>query len=229
MLPRRAKIVLCACVAACAGVWWNVMYLQHGTRADILARTQRLGETAFRRPPPPLTTTASPTESSETSKMTAPVPSTSATETDIDVDVVRAVQRELAHRGYEPGPADGLVHAVTRAAVMAYEHDHGLPLTGQPSEHLLKTILFGVPAGAAKGSGREPLPAAQEVIRSVQDSLASLGYPVTIDGRMGEETARNIRAFESQHGLTPSGRVSGALLLKLREVTVHRQRRASVR
>ena len=203
------------------------MYLQHGTRADILARTQRLGETAFRRPPQPLTTTASPTGRSETTGTTALGPSTSATDNDIDVDVVRAVQRELAHRGYESGPADGLVHAITRAAVMAYEHDHGLPLTGQPSEHLLKTILFGVPADAAKGDGREPQPAAQEVIRSVQDSLASLGYPIKIDGRMGEETARSIRAFEAQHGLTPSGRVSGALLLKLHEVTVRKQRRAS--
>lgn len=223
MLPRRAKIVLCVCVAACAGVWWNVMYLQHGTRADILARTQRLGETAVRRPPPSLT--ANPTEAAEPADPTGAAPNG----TEIDVDVVRTVQRELAHRGYEPGPADGLVHAVTRAAVMAYEHDHGLPLTGLPSEHLLKMILFGVPADAARDGGREPLPQAREVIRNVQDSLVSLGYPVKVDGRMGKETAHYIRAFESQHGLTPSGRVSGALLLKLHEATVQQQRRASAR
>ena len=38
---------------------------------------------------------------------------------------------------------------------MAYEHDHGLALTGEASEALLKRILFGAaaglePAGTAK-------------------------------------------------------------------------------
>lgn len=223
MLPRRAKIVLCACVAACAGVWWNLMYLQQGTRADILARTQRLGETAARRPVLPLSIgseNAAPAGRSETENK-------EPAETEIDVDVVRAVQRELAHRGYQPGPADGLVHPVTRAAVMAYEHDHGLRLTGDPSENLLKTILFGVPAGADKAAG-DPSPQAQSVIRSVQQSLAALGYPVSaIDGRLGEETSRAIRAFEAKNSLPPSGRISGALLLKLREATARQQRRAS--
>lgn len=228
MLPRRAKIVLCACVAACAGVWWNVMYLQHGTRADILARTQRLGETAVRPPPPSLT--VSRLEAAEPARRTPPAASSTASDaTEIDVDIVRAVQRELAYRGYEPGPADGLVHAVTRAAVMAYEHDHGLPLTGRPSEHLLKMMLFGVPVDAAKEDRREPPPQAQEVIRKVQQALASLGYPLKVDGRIGKETARVIRAFESRHGLTPSGRISGALLLKLHEAAVRQQRRASTR
>src|SRR5690606_26058679 len=112
MLPRRAKIVLCACVAACAGVWWNAMHLQHGTRADILARTQRLGET-FRRPPAP-----GPIEAAQP-RLAPEIPDAPAiiSDADLDVDVVRAVQRELAHRGYEPGAADGLVHPVTRAAV----------------------------------------------------------------------------------------------------------------
>lgn len=228
MLPRRAKIVLCACVAACAGVWWNVMYHQHGTRADILARTQRLGETTVRRPPP--APTAGSTEAAQSTRRTPPAQSPIETDaTGIDVDVVRAVQSELAHRGYEPGPADGLVHAVTRAAVMAYEHDHGLPLTGSPSEHLLKMMLFGVPAEAAKDRGREPAPQVRDVIRKVQDSLAALGYPIKVDGRIGRETARVIREFESQHGLKPSGRVSGSLLMKLHEATVHQQRRASAR
>lgn len=224
MLPRRAKIVLCACFAACAGVWWNVMYLQHGTRPDLFARVQRLGETAFRRPPPVLESSIEQTGSTSGSLKEQPSPARA----DFDVDVVRAIQRELAQLGYEPGPADGLVHPVTRAAVMAYEHDHGLPLTGQPTEALLKAILFGVPSTPAAGSPREPHPEAREIIRSVQGSLKSLGYPIrSVDGRMGPETVRAIREFESRNGLTPSGRVSGALMLKLREATVRKQRRAS--
>jgi len=225
MLARRAKIVLCACVAACAGVWWNVMYLQQGTRADILARTQRLGETARRSPPPALIEPGKAHPTVEIPSVASVIP-----EPEIDADVVRAVQRELALRGYEPGPADGLIHPVTRAAVMAYEHDHGLPLTARPSEEILKSILFGVPADASGKVVGEPQPQAQEIIRSVQESLAGLGYPISkVDGRMSEETVRAIRAFEAKNDLTPSGRVSGALLLKLRDVAVARQRRASAR
>lgn len=200
------------------------MYLQHGTRPDLLARVQRLGEIAFRRPPPVLESPVEQTGSTSTSRSQQPAPAAA----DFDVDVVRAVQRELAHRGYEPGPADGLVHPVTRAAVMAYEHDHGLPLTGQPTEALLKAILFGLPAAPGAGSPQEPHPEAREIIRSVQDSLKSLGYPIkSADGRMGPETVRAIREFESRNGLTPSGRVSGALMLKLREALVRKQRQAS--
>jgi len=223
MLARRAKIVLCACVAACAGVWWNVMYLQQGTRADLLARVQRLGETAFRRPPPVIEPV--PQSPAPASRVEAPPPADNG----LDVDVVRAVQRELSHRGYEPGPADGLVHPVTRAAVMAYEHDHGMPLTGQPTEDLLKAILFGVPPDPGGGAAREPMPQAREIIRSVQEALKSLGYSIaSVNGRLGQDTVRAIRDFEARQGLTPSGRVSGALLIKLREATVQKQRRAAI-
>lgn len=206
------------------------MHLQQGTRSDILARTQRLGETGLRRPPLPAVTTTTDRRAASVDPARDLTPATkSAADQAIDSDVVRAVQRELIDRGYEAGPVDGVAHAVTRAAVMAYEHDHGLPLTGQPSEDLLKKILFGVPPDAVDRRAHEPLPQAQEMIRSVQELLASLGYSIKVDGRMGEETARTIRDFESKHGLTPTGRVSGALLLKLREATVRRQRSASAR
>ncbi|MCL4765779.1 MAG: peptidoglycan-binding protein [Hyphomicrobiaceae bacterium] len=221
MLPRRAKIVLCACAAASAGVWWNVMHLQQGTRADALARTQRLGEAASGpAPTPPAAERAGPAGAAHDGPHGAP-------RSEPDPDVVRAVQRELSQRGYESGPADGLIHPVTRAAVMAYEHDHGLRLSGEPSESLLKAIVFGLPAASGSNAARDPLPAAVSIIRSVQQSLAGVGYPVgTIDGRLGEETVRAIRRFEAQHRIQPSGRISGTLLVKLTEAAVRQQRRA---
>lgn len=206
MLPRRAKIAFCACVAACACVWWNVMYLQQGTRADILARTQRLGESTARLAPraEPWTTSGRETTAATSADPAAPDPA-----------VVREIQRQLADRGYRPGPADGSVHPVTRAAVMAYEHDHGMALTGEPTEELLKAILFGLPGTGITTAGDHP-PQVQEIVRSVQKSLAALGYRITkIDGRLGEETAQAIRAFETQHRMTPSGRISGGLLQEL--------------
>jgi hypothetical protein len=59
-----------------------------------------------------------------------------------EVDVIRAVQQELGRRGYKPGIPNGMANVATRRAIMAYQHDHGLPLTGEPSDALLKAIVF---------------------------------------------------------------------------------------
>ena len=67
---------------------------------------------------------------------------------------------------------------MTRAAIMAFEHDHGLPLTARPSQELLKAIILGDGRQARRqADAREPRAhEAQDVIRSVQRSLAKLGY-----------------------------------------------------
>lgn len=221
MILRRGRIVLLGCAAACAAVWWNVMYLQHGTRSDLLARTQRLGEAPSRQ-------LARAEQGDGRIGTPKPLPGPPATrETEIDADVVRAVQRELAQRGYLPGVADGLPHPATRGAVMAYEHDHGLPLTAEPSEAILKAILFGVPSSAAMRQQKppEPQPEARRIIQSVQQSLQVLGYPVASDGRLGEETVRAIRKFETDQGLPASGRISGPLLVRLSEAATRGARR----
>ena len=83
-----------------------------------------------------------------------------------DGDVIRAVQRELGMRGYKPGIPSGVVTAATRSAIMAFQHDHGLPLTGEPSEALLKAIVFehsgvvrapGNSAGTEQGKREAPI------------------------------------------------------------------------
>ena len=57
---------------------------------------------------------------------------------DENSETIRAIQRELRQRGYGAWSSDGVMRPVTRAAIMAYEHDQGLPLTGEASEALLK-------------------------------------------------------------------------------------------
>jgi hypothetical protein len=74
------------------------------------------------------------------------------------VDVIRAVQRELSQRGYKPGVPSGVATAATRRAIMAFQHDHGLPPTGEPSEALLKAIVFensDTPRAPGKSAGPE--------------------------------------------------------------------------
>jgi peptidoglycan hydrolase-like protein with peptidoglycan-binding domain len=132
-------------------------------------------------------------------------------------EVTRAVQRELQIRGYETGGRDGVAGVMTRGAIMAFEYDHGLPLTARPSQELLKTIILGESGKRPGGkSGKAETAEAQDVIRSVQRSLAKLGYKAgSANGKLTPETTRAVRAFEVDQGLPETGRVSGPLISRL--------------
>lgn len=162
-----------------------------------------------RAPPAPVT-------KAEQKPDTPAVPAGPATSTQ---DVTRAIQRELKERGYEAGVADGQPGLMTRAAIMAYEHDHGMTLTGEPAPQLLKQILLNsqpVAAAPRSAANQEQSMHATQVIRTVQQSLVTLGYlPGKVDGRMGDDTVRAIREFELDQGLHETGRVSGQLVARL--------------
>ena len=138
-------------------------------------------------------------------------------------NLIRAVQKDLLDRGYEPGTPDGLPGLVTRAAIMAYEHDQGLPVTGEATADLLSHLQRGPAANVAAHVGTRrsaKAPQAEQLTRSVQQSLSMLGYFAgTIDGRSGEETTRAIREYEMDAGLVPTGRISAPLLVKLARST----------
>jgi peptidoglycan hydrolase-like protein with peptidoglycan-binding domain len=96
---------------------------------------------------------------------------------------------------------------MTRGAILAFEYDHGLPLTARPSQGLLKSILLG---DGRMTSGKRIVGTesaqAQDVIRSVQRSLARLGYrPGPANGKLTADTARAIRAFEIDQTLPGRG------------------------
>jgi len=50
------------------------------------------------------------------------------------------VQRSLADRGYYHGPLDGEIGAGSRAAIRAYQSDHGLEVTGRIDNTLLRSL-----------------------------------------------------------------------------------------
>jgi peptidoglycan hydrolase-like protein with peptidoglycan-binding domain len=140
-------------------------------------------------------------------------------------EVTRAVQRELQIRGYGTGGADGAPSLMTRAAIMGFEYDHALPMTGRPSQRLLKAIILGDGARTARpvGSNGQSSEAA-EVIRSVQSSLVTAGYrPGRATGKLTPETMRAIRAFEADQALPETGRVSGPLVSRLARVSGDRK------
>ena len=45
-------------------------------------------------------------------------------------NLVKAVQKRLDAYGYQPGPLDGILGVKTKAALMAFQKDNGLPIDG---------------------------------------------------------------------------------------------------
>ena len=133
-------------------------------------------------------------------------------------DTIRALQRELKALGYGPLPGDGTLGQATRAAIMAYEWDQGLALTGTASEALLQRLVLGSPRSDGAGRGKVASEHALKMLEAVEQRLAALGYrPGRVDGRMSEDTVRAIREFEVDRGLVPKGRVSAELIARLEQ------------
>ena len=149
-----------------------------------------------------------------------------AAEDEADSTTISAIQRELKQRNYGPLPVDGLLRPATRAAIMAFEYDRGLPLTGEASAQTLRQILLGAPAsGNTSGVGKVRSVHAEEIIRNAQKSLVALGYQSgAVDGRLGEDTIKAIRDFEMDRGLVPKGRVSAEVLARLSEAAASAKR-----
>jgi peptidoglycan hydrolase-like protein with peptidoglycan-binding domain len=223
MLPKRVTVQLIAFLVLSGGVAANVFFLQTSGRGAHSARVSdatawniaaieaaEFGDTGSIAPTARAITPTSSIDLAALGTVGNDAKNASATE------VTRAVQRELQIRGYETGGSDGIAGVMTRGAIMAYEYDHNLPLSGQPSDQLLKTIILGE-GGKSKAKGGEVKTAeAQDVIRSVQRSLAKLGYkPGAPNGRLTPDTLRAIRAFEGDQALPETGRISGPLIARL--------------
>ncbi len=221
MPSNKVTLQLLAFLTLTGGVAANVFFMQANERRahsgqpsaseawNIAAiEAAEFGDTGSIGHPRPANPQGSSLDLAALAASSAPAKATSQQE------VTRAVQRELQIRGYETGARDGLAGVMTRGAIMAYEHDHGLALTARPSQALLKAIILGE-AGKGKGVKTETAEA-QDVIRSVQRSLAKLGYKAgPANGRLTPETTRAIRAFEDDQALPETGRVSGPLISRL--------------
>jgi peptidoglycan hydrolase-like protein with peptidoglycan-binding domain len=237
MTPWHARVALGLFCLLAAGVAVNALYLQDrypvaamsaGSREHAPVETSSIAPAPARGPaaadkPKTSHRPAAPHRDrvgrmQPNAATAAPLPDVAGT-SGASTDLVRSVQRELEQRGYGPLNNDGLLRIPTRAAIMAFEYDHGLPLTGEASDALLARVLLGAASTAdVPGARNIQSPAAEQVARSVQQSLASLGYAIArVDGSVGGETAKAIREFEVDHGLVPTGRISAGLVLRLTE------------
>ncbi|MGI9421994.1 MAG: peptidoglycan-binding domain-containing protein [Hyphomicrobiaceae bacterium] len=131
--------------------------------------------------------------------------------------LVLAIQRELAQRGYFPNRPNGRLGVTTRAAIMAYEVDHQLPISAHASESVLQAIILGSTATGA--DHREQLSAeARELIRLVQHLLKRGGEAeVRKTGTLDTQTRRAIERFQKRNALVPNGRITAVLIQRLNE------------
>lgn len=135
-------------------------------------------------------------------------------------DTVRAIQRELKELNLYPGQVDGKPTPLVHAAIVAYEQAQALPITGEPTQSLLRDLIVGPSAGGppatTHGVGVAPGSAAEKLIRDIRQKLIALGYSAGHgDSRMTLELIQGIRAFERDNALPQTGRVSAQLVLQL--------------
>jgi peptidoglycan hydrolase-like protein with peptidoglycan-binding domain len=238
MTPRQARVALGGFFLLAIGVTSNALYLQGAVSgADKPAAPPARPESS-RQPSTPKASKAKAPEKTAEAPAAAPqgapqsgpkvaqpvkvrvVRVATVAETRLepaDTDTVRAVQEELNRQGYGPVETDGVIRPPTRAAIMAFEQDHRLGLSGEASQDLLKTLVFGAPVGAgAQRASEVRSPHAEAIVKQVQQELAARGYrPGTIDGQISAETVAAIRTFETDQGLVPKGRISVSVLERL--------------
>jgi peptidoglycan hydrolase-like protein with peptidoglycan-binding domain len=228
MSPRGFRITVILFLLLSGGMAANLMLFQP---------TNGRGVVAGARVPSPFETSALKAEETSTKlrgevlpqnvlRVTAPdlVTGPAEVKPKENAETIRAIQRELQARGYDAGNPDGMAGLVTQAAIMAFETDHGIVLTGEATDELLQAILLGGSA-AQRNAGRAQQSArASQVIRTVQQSLSKLGYDAgKADGQLGESTINAIRAFEKQQGLADSGRISGPLVARLMRLAAEKR------
>lgn len=236
-----ARLLFLGFLALTAIITYNALYLQehepHGmadARPAVAAGNGKTQVVSVKPSSPPSGSTGvaiteyakAPSASGKVSAVVTDLPPLASTSGESQL-VVRAVQRELAMRGYDVGPVDGQLSNKTRAAISAFQTREGLVVTGLPSDDLLRQILLGDTiavsdaTGAVVATDSIAANAGEDgtVIR-VQQVLAELGYaPGPIDGAWGENTARAVSAFQRDRSMMQTGTITPQLLAEFQRVT----------
>ncbi len=148
------------------------------------------------------------------SGQSAPEVATQASATPLAVtlrpEVRQGVIRELYTRGYLSGTEADAGPLVVECAILAFEHDHGLPLTAEASDDVLQGLILGT-AGGPSRLDAPPGPNATRVMDAIGRKLSRLGYP-TQTNHGGRDLAAAIRNFERDTKLAETGRISASLM-----------------
>jgi len=249
MTPFRARLTFLGFVVLTGAISVNALYMQQPleTRSDVTGSVNKpsdtkrvegrhqndVGQPPAAAPKGDLQTLGSrvspdrPAQPSPARPKASGIPPAEATPPSADAagpmppdEVIRAIQRELTYRNYAVDRRDGQLDTATRMAILNYQFDAGLSLTGLPSEELLKHILFGPLQNAAEGNRTARIESDRALVASVQRVLSRLGFgnlPET--GRLGPRTRKALEDFAAFRDLPRDGHLSPRLLLDLAIVT----------
>lgn len=204
MEPQQARLTFAAFVALSVIIVFNALYMQKD--AGFSTRGSQ-GSALF----------AERAERTPVSKIDHPQAKGS--------DLVHAIRRELSGRNYFPGNAFKRVgepiDAMTMGAIMAYQYDNSLVVTGQATDALLKSFLFGVGEPVRTHDKIPPLSQeTHQLVAEIQGILSAKGhYGGKIDGIFKNQTIEAVRRFERDRGLPVTGRISGLLVQELTRST----------
>jgi peptidoglycan hydrolase-like protein with peptidoglycan-binding domain len=219
MTPLKARLTLFAVAGIFLATAANALFLQDRARLHRLADgpTTAVSVTHF-----PLD---KPSEAGNAPSAKPQNGSSKPRPGEHDPRLFVALQRELSRKGYEPAAqpkTSGL-----RAALLAYEYDSGLQLTGEPTEALLKRLLFDLNP-APRGLFADRAEADAKLVLETQKTLLELGFfSGTLSGRMDVWTANAVKAFERHRGLPLTGRLGEITLLELISYSGQPLRRAA--
>lgn len=204
--PRESVAIMTA-VAATIIVFINALYLQRGPHpAPIFASTSLTRED--RLPVLPYSRPGLPDDG---------MPQTQA-------QLVMAIQRELASRGFYDGAVDGIWGARTDSAARDFSQSAGIKVEPEASDALLRAIRSSSKAGPQAAS-RPADPIAQLLtpskrVLAVQRALADFGYgQIRLTGTEDADTRAAIEKFERSRKLPVTGRISDRLVRELAAVT----------
>ena len=239
MVTIRTRVSTFLCLALTLGVVVNIFGLQSGHRQPIaaIADAVPLAATPSAGTPPvrPKIATEHGTDRSPTNDAASQLQASADADLSVrttntrevtaklpvlesaapEAKLVSTIQRELSDRGYATGAINGRAGLMTRSAIMAFEFDRRFPLTGDPSEELLRRILLDL-SGPDGGTTLPPGETAGRIIAGAQRLLQRLGYdPGPVNGTLNEQTRKAVRQFEADVGMLPKGRISGDVMAEI--------------
>lgn len=126
-------------------------------------------------------------------------------------DAVRAAQCVLRQGRFTKAPITGRYDARTTAAVRKAQRRLDVPVTGRLTRSTWTALL---------AHGSQPLlkvgDTGTPVLRLQRALTAALGRPTRIDGVVGKQTARAVKAYQRKQGLAPTGVVTDDVWAALR-------------
>jgi peptidoglycan hydrolase-like protein with peptidoglycan-binding domain len=216
MGPTRIRLFALIFIGVATAISVNALYLQDPRYAAGGANVPAQQDAGARS----VTAALPPTDKTASSDATATPPATKPrlvrTEPQrAPEQLVAAIRRELSHNGYDAGPPATEAGIELRAAILAYEFDQRLPMTGEVSEAILKSLLFGR-NGKGEAAAPQRFESRRKLVAEVQEMLSGLGYGAgPADGRLDERTREAIRKFESDRNLAEGGQLTARVLLEM--------------